>query len=83
MFCSECGTKLADESAFCPHCGAPVVGIGGNAGPIAKKNNDVARPVAKKKRWLPFAFVGGALAVVVAVAGLLVASGAERRPALE
>lgn len=24
MFCIKCGTKLPDEAAFCPSCGAPV-----------------------------------------------------------
>ena len=27
MFCSQCGTKMGDDSKFCPNCGAKVLGV--------------------------------------------------------
>jgi hypothetical protein len=30
MFCSNCGTQLADEASFCLNCGAPTGGSGGS-----------------------------------------------------
>jgi uncharacterized RDD family membrane protein YckC len=35
MFCSKCGANVAEGSAFCPNCGAPVAVVGAPAAPPA------------------------------------------------
>ena len=80
MFCSNCGSQIADGSAFCPACGAQV-----NAGQTAPQANSqpfpqqtYAQPVygqayavapapKKKKTWLWFVLGGVALAAVAVV----------------
>lgn len=80
MFCSNCGSQIADGSAFCPACGAQL-----NAGQTASQANSqpfpqqtYAQPVygqpyaaapapKKKKTWLWFVLGGVALAAVAVV----------------
>lgn len=80
MFCSNCGSQIADGSAFCPACGAQL-----NAGQPAPQaysqpfpQQTYAQPVygqpyaaapapKKKKTWLWFVLGGVALAAVAVV----------------
>lgn len=87
MFCSNCGSQIADGSAFCPACGAQL-----NAGQPAPQANSqpfpqqsYAQPVygqpyaaapapKKKKTWLWFV-LGGVVLAAVAVVLILVLGG--------
>ncbi len=87
MFCSNCGSQIADGSAFCPACGAQL-----NASQRAPQANSqpfpqqtYAQPVygqpyaaapapKKKKTWLWFV-LGGVVLAAVAVVLILVLGG--------
>ncbi len=88
MFCSNCGSQIADGSVFCPACGAQL-----NAGQPAPQANSqpfpqqtYAQPVygqpyaaapapKKKKTWLWFVLGGVALAAVAVVLILVLGGG--------
>ena len=87
MFCSNCGSQIADGSVFCPACGAQL-----NAGQPAPQANSqpfpqqsyappvygqpyAAAPAPKKKKtWLWFV-LGGVVLAAVAVVLILVLGG--------
>lgn len=88
MFCSNCGSQIADGSVFCPACGAQL-----NAGQTAPQANSqpfpqqtytqpvygqpyAAAPAPKKKKtWLWFVLGGVALAAVAVVLILVLGGG--------
>ena len=54
MFCMKCGSKIPDESVFCPFCGADLKAMAATAAP----EQNVSRPSRKLK---VFSIVGMAL----------------------
>ena len=60
MFCMKCGSKIPDESVFCPFCGADLKAMAATAAPeqnVVPEQN-VSRPSRKLK---VFSIVGMAL----------------------
>lgn len=54
MFCSQCGTKMGDDSKFCPNCGAKVLGVPAPAAEPAPAA-PVAEPVVEAAPETPVA----------------------------
>lgn len=54
MFCNQCGNTLAEDSQFCPNCGASVT-----PAPTVEKSKPTAEKAAKKKTpvWLTVVIV--------------------------
>ena len=68
MFCTNCGTKLEDNSRFCTNCGAPT-------GNTAVQPTSAPAPAPKKK--FPVALIV-ILAIVVVAAAVFLLSGGEK-----
>lgn len=56
IFCTSCGTSIASDAAFCPHCGSP-----NKANPVAQRSQEAQ----------PGDTVNGKIVKSRAVAGLL------------
>ena len=74
MFCPKCGNEIAEESAFCGKCGAPVGAQVGGSAPAASAQGAASGGVgtgvpAPKRNGAKI----GAIAAVVVVAAVLVA----------
>lgn len=67
MFCSQCGTQVADDSAFCPNCGAALAEM---EQPSAPRHGRPA--VGKRRSRFHLAMVGFALAAVAAIVAVVV-----------
>lgn len=80
MFCKNCGTKVDEECAFCPNCGAVLQQTGETmaAEPVMSEpvggteafNAANGEPQGKKKRMLPI--IIGSVAAIAAVAAVVV-----------
>ena len=70
MYCRYCGKQLADDAAYCPHCGTPT-------GERAKRDEffdsvpPYTRPAAPTKKMNTLAIVGFVLSFFVSLAGLI------------
>lgn len=49
--CWECGGKVSDSAATCPHCGAPLKGKAGPAAPAAEKPVEYEQCVQRVRCW--------------------------------
>lgn len=69
MFCSNCGTKMSDDAAFCPECGTPVrQGNGGN--PQQTVNQNIYQAPIQSRKEIPAAGSKKAK-IIIAVSGFL------------
>ena len=62
MYCGKCGSKIDDDSAFCPVCGSEIKRSGNNDYQQPKKNN--------QKKYM----ILGIFLIVIIVAGVLYAT---------
>lgn len=70
MFCSNCGAKMSDDSAFCPECGTPIKpGNSGNSHQTINQNSYQA-PMQSQKE-IPAAGTKQAKTIIV-ISGFLV-----------
>lgn len=51
MFCPNCGSKLEDNAAFCPSCGAPVKAASANAATDNAAPNNAAADSSAQNTW--------------------------------
>ena len=51
MFCTNCGTSIADGSAFCPSCGAQLGGGTARPGPMAAPSAGPVLPAMDYATW--------------------------------
>ena len=65
MFCSKCGTEIADACAVCPKCGAKVASekIGEEMGNAEENTNDIKS--GKKKKMKKIIIISGIVFLLV------------------
>ena len=51
MFCPNCGSKLEDNAAFCPSCGAPAKAASANAATDNAAPNNAAADSSAQNTW--------------------------------
>lgn len=79
MYCSNCGSKIDDDSLFCPNCGTRTAASGAPVStpvpPVQAETPEPAAPKKKLSKGVLIGIIAGAAAVVAAVVLLVVLLG--------